>query len=40
MIGFLRIQFVLGRVTAEQLHDLIGVLITEEQYYEIIGVPN
>ena len=39
MIDFLRIQFVLGRVTSEQLRELVGVIITEDQYAEIISAP-
>ena len=36
MIEFLRVQYALGRVTAEQLQKLVGVKITEEQYQQIV----
>lgn len=37
MVEFLRVQYKLGRVTAVQLHSLIGKVITAEQCAEILG---
>lgn len=36
MFEFLKIQFKLGKVTAEQLQSLIGKVITAEEYTKII----
>lgn len=36
MAEFLRLQYVLGKVSAEQLKTLVGVKITEEEYHNII----
>ena len=35
MIEFLRIQYALGKVSDEQLRNLIGVLLTEDEYRQI-----
>lgn len=37
MIGFLRIQYALGNVSDEQIRNLIGVLLTEDDYRLITG---
>lgn len=37
MFEFLKIQYKLGKVTAEQLQSLVGKVITEEQYVTIVG---
>ena len=37
MFEFLKIQYTLGKVTAEQLQSLIGKVITAEQFTEIVG---
>ena len=36
MFEFLRLQYILGRVTEEQLQKLVGVKITEAQLESII----
>lgn len=36
MVEFLRLQYALGKVSAEQLKTLIGVKITEAEYHDII----
>jgi hypothetical protein len=36
MYEFLKIQYKLGKVTAEQLQSIVGKVITEEQYEDIV----
>jgi hypothetical protein len=36
MVEFLRLQYALGKVSASQLRNLVGVKITEDEYREII----
>ena len=40
MFDFLKIQYELGKITAEQLHGYVPKWITEEQYLEIIEGEN
>ena len=37
MYKFLKIQYNLGKITAEQLHTYVPKWITEAQYQEIVG---
>lgn len=37
---FLQIQYELGRVTAEQLRELVSQKISEAEYSEIVGKEN
>jgi hypothetical protein len=37
MFEFLKIQYKLGKVTAEQLQSLVGKVITAEQFSKIVG---
>ena len=37
MVEFLRVQYALGKVTAEQLKKLVGIKITEEEFAKIVS---
>ena len=37
MVEFLRVQYLLGNVTEEQLQKLVGIKITEEQRKRIVS---
>ena len=38
MFNFIKIQYMLGRLTDEQLKSLVGKKITEAQYNEIVAI--